>query len=974
MSGLTNKLISIDKLNNEINNLTLQNNYEYIQMRELNHTLIHVAPLCNDEDKSNTGALDIVKYWDVEDNYDMSIINAQNIYSKMKWDESTLIRSSAMIKEPGLSMTQKESKGHISSEVNFFDDTKPSGYLNDFTTGVNAKTSLQLFGYFVPNMSGLWKFSLINTNIAQMWVSNDRALYEYTKSNANINSRTLLENNVKTFSIILRANEYYPIRIQLENSSAELNPNTILNVVSPTNELITKNTPEYNYFVSLLYNGELYLKKLLYFALVQSDRQKKNRQLLFQCVFIDPTPKNYETMKRLKMNRHKIFKEVEVPTKITYTSAKYNTTVSSDDNRPLNIKSPIGSNVFVVDSKYGLTKDRVVNRPIPQLVPETDPAKLVKQTNVPYTYRQGYNGNFNDATGQNIQSSYISPTPKKTIYKDNWVSIPSSFNTSNTNKKLASGNELNVGSNYNAVYGDPAPGYGNKLNSVNYRYIQDFDANADNNGITNKHIFLDKTGELVFGYDYNGTTNYSNISNIRNNEKCKTVENCNYYLVLNNDASISILNNLNVVIWTKRVNIITNSKSILVNREWLNDPEKRETLNQGDILSPHHIKSIVSKNGKYKLKFEDGKIIVKYSVNAFNEITGNKSNETIRYTDSSIRDNGHQIYYLYRVNASGTKGQRFLSKTSKIRNPADNTLFPLSNTANQILQFKSYNNNYNAFPLLKSSEYDAILNTTSTGTIEYKYNIHSNLSPQDCKQTCTNDYNCEHYFDINTSNGKKCLTDISDDSNPKITYTKPHPGINKSNLASKNFIINTKCPNIEQSQPIKRVLQGKYAKYNIMYNKPTVNNSLNTYYCAEDTYINNNQRITDIYSNRNGFTTMEGYTIMDEPINDLATNALLLQNKQEEVVNKYYNTIDNINLHNELSQRLDEDENQKYDSDKIVSKMFQRDILEPEPDTTIEEANKRDTNNIILQQNTLYTMGTISAATLLVFAILLAKD
>jgi hypothetical protein len=99
-----------------------------------------------------------------------------------------------------------------------------------------------------------------------------------------------------------------------------------------------------------------------------------------------------------------------------------------------------------------------------------------------------------------------------------------------------------------------------------------------------------------------------------------------------------------------------------------------------------------------------------------------------------------------------------------------------------------------------------------------------------------------------------------------------------------------------------------------------------------------------------------------------------LQNKQEEVVNKYYNTIDNINLHNELSQRLDEDENQKYDSDKIVSKMFRRDILEPEPDTTIEEAIKRDTNNIILQQNTLYTMGTISAATLLVFAILLAKD
>jgi len=978
MSDLTTKLDRIDSYYGEINDLTKNNIYEYIQINELQRRPIDVGTICSDEHYINSGHLDTIKYWDVEDTIDMCLLNAQKMYSNMKWEEDKLIHSDSIVKQSGLSIIEKNSDGYIEEDVQFFKDSVPKGYVSDFNIEIKANTSIDLFGYFVPDITGTWTFSLLNTDIAQLWITNDRALYDYTTKNANINSDTVLNNNSKKFSIELKKNEYYPIRVQIGNLSSQSNNiSQILSVESPNKDLISKNSSNHNYFVSLVHNnGKPYMKKLLYFGLVQSDQNRKENKKLFQCVFVNPNTQNYDTIKKLKVNDRRIFKIYEVPTTITYQSAKYN--VSSYDNSPINIETPPGSNLQIINSRYGLTKDRLENKPIPLTVPETDPAKTIKQDYITYSYKQGSNNVYKDASGQLVSSSFVEPKPVKTIYQDNWVSIPSSKDTTLINQSMIKGNQLNIGGDFNKIYGDPAPGYDGKSVSIDYRYSQSFNSNDTTNNITNKTLYLDGSGQLVIGYDFNGTTNSSVISILSNADKCNDI--CNYVLKLKDDGNLVIYNNQKLEIWKMKLVDLSDLSKISENKTWLNNPKRRSILNRGEKLSPSSVPELTSDNGKFKLQFENGKLVVKYSSAAYNEVKYN--NSVIRYTDTTILDKGKQIYYLYRVNASGLNGKKFLSKTSKTGNSNDNTLWYLQNNSDQILKFTSYDYNKNSqkFPLLTTTEYDNIINTTTQSNIGNKYNV-VNISEPDCKTSCQNNVNCNHFFYMNTSTGGKCMQDTVSNSNPMFSYINPTQKLTSSYLGNKKYNVYTSCGNNEQSQPIKTNLAKEYSDYNIAYT--SVNDSKNTYYCAEDIYIKNNQKILDIYS-KNGFTTMEGMTLREgmtpsvfnsynKIVSDISNNAKFLQDKQIDVSNNYIATINAFNQHSTLSGTLDTSFYKNNDIDKPLFGKFKIDDGS-KPDTGIQDAIKKDTNVMILQQNTLYTIGIITAATLLIFAIVLARD
>jgi len=973
MSDLATKIDRIDSYYGEINDLTKNNTYKYIEINELQRSPIDVGSMCSDEHYINSGHLDTIKYWDVEDTIDMCLLNAQKMNTNMKWEEENLIHSNSMVKQSGLSIIEKSSGGHMEEDVQFFKDTVAKGYINDFNIETKANTSIDLFGYFVPDITGTWSFSLLNTDIAQLWITNDRALYDYTTKNANINSDTVLNNNSKNFSIELKKNKYYPIRIQIGNLTSQSNINPILNVISPTRDLISKNSSNHNYFVSLLYNGQPYMKKLLYFGLVQSDQNRKENKKLFQCVFVNQNTQNYDTIKKLKVNEPIIFRISEVPTTITYQSAKYN--VSSYDNSPINIETPPGSNLQIINSRYGLTKDRLENKPIPLTIPETDPTKTIKQDYTTFTYKQGSNNDYKDASGQLLSSSLVDPKPVKTIYQDNWVAIPSSYDTTRINQSIIKGNQLNIG-DYNNIYGDPAPGYQGKSVSIDYRYSQIFNSNDTTNNITNKTLYLDSIGQLVIGYDFNGTTNSSVISILNSTDKCNDI--CNYVLKLKDDGDLVIYNNQKLEIWKIKLANLPNLSKIPENKTWLQNPKRRSILNRGEKLSPSSVPELISDNGKFKLQFENGKLVVKYSSVAYNEIK--YRNLLIRYTDTTILDKGKQIYYLYRVNASGLNGKKFLSKTSKTGNNNDNTLWYLQNNSDQILKFSSYDYNKNSqkFPLLTTTEYDNIINTTTQSNIGNKYNV-VNISEPDCKTSCQNNVNCNHFFYMNTSTGGKCMQDTVSNSNPMFSYINPTQKLTSSYLGNKKYNVYTSCGNNEQSQPIKTNLAKEYSDYNIAYT--SVNDSKNTYYCAEDIYIKNNQKILDIYS-KNGFTTMEGMTlregidtILDSKLTRLDTNVGTLQSKQIDVSNNYIATMNAFNKHYSLTSNLD-DPNLLYKNNDIDKTLFSKFKIDDgsKPDTGIQDAIKKDTNVMILQQNTLYTIGIITAATLLIFAIVLARD
>jgi hypothetical protein len=118
--------------------------------------------------------------------------------------------------------------------------------------------------------------------------------------------------------------------------------------------------------------------------------------------------------------------------------------------------------------------------------------------------------------------------------------------------------------------------------------------------------------------------------------------------------------------------------------------------------------------------------------------------------------------------------------------------------------------------------------------------------------------------------------------------------------------------------------------------------------------------------------------MFDNSIDKLQSNASILQKKQIDVSNNYFTTINRINRHKDLSSELDRllgsDLYNVNNSDKIALNTFHPVIDNPKPETSIQDALKKDTNVMILQQNTLYTIGTITAATLLIFSIILARE
>jgi hypothetical protein len=983
MSGLEQKLASVNKHYGEINELSKNNTYKYIQIADTEIDPIDIGSMCNDENYVNTGYLDTTKQWDIEDNIEMCFMNSKTIWSNMKFEEEKFINSNSVVKQSGLSIIEKSSNGHFEDEVQFFKDTAPSTtYINEFNTGIKANSSVDLFGYFVPNISGTWTFSILNTDIALFWIKDDHALYDYTINNADISSRTISNDGSRKFSISLKKNEYYPIRIQLANLTSFPNTNSLLSVVSPKQDLIVSNTPNHNYFVSLLYADKLYMKKLLYFGLVKSKSSMRTKPL-FHCFFVDSNSQNYDTIKKLKVNPARLFKTSEIPTTITYESAKYNVSSSADDMAPINILSPEGSNLQILNSKYGLPKDRLENRPIASSVPETDPEKTIKKENLPYLYRQLYDKNqYRDANGERLKSSFVDPKPYKTIYTDNWVSVPSSFDTTKVNQSLVNTNKLNIDGMYNNTYGDPAPGYTGKIAAIDYRYSQKFDANDPTKNITNKTIYLDGTGQLVIGYFYNGTTNSSVISFLSNADKCTDPNACNYVLKLKDNGDLAIYNNVKAEIWNMKLTDLRRPDKIVAIDSWLKNPQRRSILNRGEKLSPTDVPELISDNGKFKLKFENGKLIVRYAYLPYNTIEYNKFN--IKYTGNSISDNGRQLYYLYRVNASGLNGKKFLARTNKSGNNDYNSLWYLQNNTDKILKFSTYNYNMDKFPLLLANDYDNIISTTTQSNIGNKYKI-TNITEDDCKTSCQNNLNCEHFFYMNTSTGGKCVQDTLSNSTPMFTYNNPRKDFKSSYLGNKQYNIYTTCGYNVQSQPLNNVKFDAYTEYNMMYNNTLRNDSQSTYYCADDKYIDNNEKILDIYNNRSAFTTMEGMTTLegagnmfDNSIDKLQSNASILQKKQIDVSNNFFTTINRINRHKDLSSELDRllgsDLYKVNNSDKIALNTFHPIIDNPKPETSIQDALKKDTNVMILQQNTLYTIGTITAATLLIFSIILARD
>lgn len=151
---------------------------------------------------------------------------------------------------------------------------------NNKINTITTAYSIEWYGYFKPNMTGNWTFTLLTDNISLLWIG-DIAINDYENINAAINTK-----GSNTFTLKLNANKHYPIRIQYGNVSLTQNNKFALTIASPKNE-------DGISMLCSLYNsdGSLFEKQLMYYSLneISPDLSLKG---IFNCYVTDPNDKN----------------------------------------------------------------------------------------------------------------------------------------------------------------------------------------------------------------------------------------------------------------------------------------------------------------------------------------------------------------------------------------------------------------------------------------------------------------------------------------------------------------------------------------------------------------------------------------------------------------------------------------------------------------------------------------------------------
>jgi len=215
-------------------------------------------------------------------------LNATILHSKQKLDEKNKINN--IIKnngaKQGLSFKiidkyyNGNSKFFLNSNIGYTDiavkfDNLQNATKNKINT-ISTAYSIEWYGYFKPNMTGNWKFTLSTDNISLLWIG-DIAINDYENLNAAINTK-----GSNTITLKLNANKHYPIRIQYGNSALTQSNKFALSIVSPKND-------DGISMLCSMYNsdGSLFEKQLMYYSLneVTPDLTLKG---LFNCYITDP--------------------------------------------------------------------------------------------------------------------------------------------------------------------------------------------------------------------------------------------------------------------------------------------------------------------------------------------------------------------------------------------------------------------------------------------------------------------------------------------------------------------------------------------------------------------------------------------------------------------------------------------------------------------------------------------------------------
>ena len=352
-------------------------------------------------------------------------------------------------------------------------------------------------------------------------------------------------------------------------------------------------------------------------------------------------------------------------------------------------------------------------------------------------------------------------------------------------------------------------------------------------------------------------------------------------------------------------------------------------------------------------------------------------------------------YSIYRIQGDYRMGKTFQIKTELNQSMA----YPMTQFGDKLKQsILEYANNYREKPGYYPNR----------DSVDVQYYAHAqDKNGLECKELCNDNSNCRYYFTYNSNDKSKCIID-GDNSMPHFNRVPPtnsqHPiDENSSSLFLRNYQLNVdgglNCGTFKNRGNILPVENNsnysdtfQYAKYSI--DDAPINDPKKVGMCGDDTYVKHQNDAKDIlYKDAlyyaDGSWKQEGFEDKEEEKEENTTkqaektthaiadtndaikanleNSKRYGKKMERIHLNNVKLETNIPLYQEIRHEMNNNPKYDYNGDELL---YFRNKLLP----NVRKKRTQDSNELYVRSQLLYALGSVTAATLIVFAIVLARD
>jgi hypothetical protein len=387
--------------------------------------------------------------------------------------------------------------------------------------------------------------------------------------------------------------------------------------------------------------------------------------------------------------------------------------------------------------------------------------------------------------------------------------------------------------------------------------------------------------------------------------------------------------------------------------------------------------SLISADGHYKMVIDNNQISLIYCILPYNSgtiTTQNGTQITLNYTTQENLDTNHsQLYYFYRINTRGLGGKKFLYEQNPTKNIQNMHYLP--SNSNNILSYLNMTPSANAFMITPDI---------------YNQKNYTSVSAQNkdaCNKLCGSSVTCDHaFFTTNNLGSGMCFIDNQNNSNPIFSSNNPEPNTHTSgSYSKKTYSITQSC--ISSSADNTYATDPTAYDYNVNYgihdsdiqnvtvkykpmpspqNRPDL-----TYYCGLPWYTSDTETINTIYEGFDSNCTNQ--SCFKKNIQELSPIANYYSSTQDSISQTYNKTRQDLKKFTDLSNNLADPKYKYNEGGSLIPSLYTNDP-NPQPNTSILDAQLADMKQNMLVQNTIFTLASVTAVSFILMGILFARE